>query len=766
MKQMKLFIFLLVFFLANIANAQIFKRVDVGKLQGRVYDHGCQSEDVKVCGMAYYYRGSKVDVREFSNMWPGGILKNAGMFFGSRNWTDTTGYTWAYNVTGHACRKRGSEEYQFAIPDEDGTFIRRYMRYPLPQIIVDGVHTEAPFPMFGDEVAPEKIWGTADVMVESHFRLSMGLDVIQRVLAWSQVGHDDYIIYDFTFINTGNVNKDSEIELPGQTLEDVYITKIYEAMPNEGDFVFPTWAGTTVDHDTRLSYPQDDDSLRISYVTPTRKYQMGYDSYGHKGWGGEMNILDAARFSGHAVLFAPKTTDFPQGYPNHPESNDPVQPMMHSGMEDWIVWDFPGLDSAGYYMAYRKMMMGTYGMDSTSLNFKDSYPMDSLYNVYDYTYSGGETYYEQPMDRWGEADPVNRPKYLYPKLIPYYGWMDQPKFSIGPYDMEYGDTLRYVYAVVAGAINRKNSYLGGQAWDDKEAASYSWLADLDSAEMVEELRRRDPIFDIYGESYPQLLIPDGLNDIAKDLLVVTGRDSLFNNGMAAQRNFNKNYNIPESPAPPSVFEVNSRPDMIELKWSYDPAYEPTDLVGFKIYRATGGAVFLKEGDLITGDWKCVDSVGPGARVYEDKEDVTPAVDYYYAITAVSTAGIESGKFLTMTQEPFAARLTSLPGASLDQIRIVPNPLNINAAHDYRYPADPYKLAFINLPGICTIQIFTESGELVRKIEHTDGSGIAVWHDGQRFLTTDSDQIPASGIYIANIQTPDGRSINCKFLIVR
>ncbi|MEJ2568440.1 MAG: fibronectin type III domain-containing protein, partial [candidate division WOR-3 bacterium] len=294
-------------------------------------------------------------------------------------------------------------------------------------------------------------------------------------------------------------------------------------------------------------------------------------------------------------------------------------------------------------------------------------------------------------------------------------------------------------------ISRKTSYLLGEAWNNGNAASYSWLAEMDSASMVEELAKRDPIFDVYGETDLSLAV----NDVAKDLMVATGKDSLFNNGMNAQRNFNMNYNIPASPAPPTVFAVNSQAENILLTWRYDNGV-PSDVAGFKIYRASGADVFEKAGGIALGDWQLHDSVGASDTLYEDTEGVTPGADYYYALTAVNDQGIESGMFLTKTTQP--ARLSREVSDSLEMVRVVPNPLNINNATLGRYAeGDGNKLTFVNLPGPCWITIMTESGELVTKIDHNTETGIAQWYDGQRYLITDSDQLPVSGIYIAHIQ---------------
>jgi hypothetical protein len=772
MKQRKLLIliFLLAFFPLGGAHAQIVKMVKVGKAEARIYDHGCQTHDIYSHSMVTYYRGSYVtEADAYQETWPGGLLKSGGMLFGARNWVDTTGHLWDAMITGHCTRLRDLEIYQFAVPDEEGVTIRRYYRYPPPQIIVDGVHTEDAFG-FGDEVAPEKVLGTADVMVESDVRLSMGLDVKQRVLGWSQPGHDDYVIWDWTFVNTGNVDIDPEIELPGQTLEDIYIARVNEAFPNgSGDNkALGTFAGTTENQDTRLSYPQDDDSLRIDYMTPLRTDGSG-DSYGLNASASELNILTGARFAGSAVLFAPKSTSVQQ-VPNTPLSNDPAQPSMHTSMlaePSWILLhnevlaDFPDMTPREFVDAYEVMKKGVFGIDTTIPNYQETYYMDEVYDVYDTTASGAPTYYEQPIDRWGELDPAMGYKYV--SDISWARFDMQTHWSIGPYQMAFEDTLRYVYTYIGGAVSRKTSYLAGEAWDNGNAASYSWLAELDSAQMVEELKQRDPIFNVYYD-IGELTPVSSLNDIAKDLLVATGKDSLFNNGMNAQRNFNMNYEIPESPAPPSIFEITSRPDMIRLTWSYDPAYEPSDIAKFKIYRALGGYVYEKQGEIITGDWQLIDSVDGTARLYEDT-DVTPAVDYYYSITAVSNSGVESGRFLTMTK--LAGHLQSHPGPDLESVRVVPNPLNINSSGRSRYSeGEGLKLTFVELPPICKITILTESGNLVTTINHDNGSGTEIWEARGQYLLTDSDQQPASGIYIAHIRTPDGESISRKFVIIR
>jgi len=90
--------------------------------------------------------------------------------------------------------------------------------------------------------------------------------------------------------------------------------------------------------------------------------------------------------------------------------------------------------------------------------------------------------------------------------------------------------------------------------------------------------------------------------------------------------------------------------------------------------------------------------------------------------------------------------------SLDDIRVIPNPLKIGA---------PDRIVFVNLPPSITIRIYTERGDLIKTIEHTDGSNDEEWD-----LTTASGKVCATGVYIAHFQPAQGESTFRKFLIMR
>jgi len=101
--------------------------------------------------------------------------------------------------------------------------------------------------------------------------------------------------------------------------------------------------------------------------------------------------------------------------------------------------------------------------------------------------------------------------------------------------------------------------------------------------------------------------------------------------------------------------------------------------------------------------------------------------------------------------------------ALDNIRVVPNPYNISAAKELGYgDLAQNRLYFFNIPGRCNIKIYSELGELIETIEHTDGSGDQAWDS-----LTSSGQIVVSGIYLAVIEDlATGLNKIVKFVIIR
>jgi hypothetical protein len=245
--------------------------------------------------------------------------------------------------------------------------------------------------------------------------------------------------------------------------------------------------------------------------------------------------------------------------------------------------------------------------------------------------------------------------------------------------------------------------------------------------------------------------------------VLTGKDSLFQTVRRAIANYKSGFQLPPSPLPPRTLTVTSAGDKIGLTWD---TYSTPDaaLNGFRVYRALGRS---------DGEYTLLGSLPKTGRSFDDTTALRGRAYYYYVVSvgdpalntgqALTPAGVPllSSRYYTQTYEP--AYLKRAPGKGIEEIRIVPNPYSISAPlKTLRFEGEGDKIAFFNIPGQCRIRIFTELGELIKEIEHTDGSGDAYWNS-----VTSSNQVIVSGIYIVvfeNLQT--GERIIKKLSVIR
>ncbi len=302
--------------------------------------------------------------------------------------------------------------------------------------------------------------------------------------------------------------------------------------------------------------------------------------------------------------------------------------------------------------------------------------------------------------------------------------------GFGPYTLAPGDSIHIVIAEGVAGLNRQLCYeIGGK-----------WL-----------------------EGTGPFVLPDGSStndkDEYKDAWVFTGKDSLFQTFERAKQVYENGLNVPSPPPPPKEFSVISGGDRIILKWA-DNAESWPNFKGYRIYRAIHVPDTTYELIFETTLPNLVHS-------YNDTA-LQRGFDYYYYITSFDDGStndihpgvpLESSKFYTMTNDP--AFLKRPPGKSLEDIRVVPNPYNIRSRElQFGYSA-PDRIMFLDIPGECTIKIYTERGDLIKTIEHTDGSGDEAWNS-----ITEYRQVVVSGIYIAVFITPDGKQAIRKFVIIR
>ncbi|MCF7802754.1 MAG: fibronectin type III domain-containing protein [Candidatus Marinimicrobia bacterium] len=679
--------------------------------------------------------------------WPIPAFQNEGWYMGEADWVDEAGETWPVKLTGAAPVTANELEVTMPIPVEEGSdlLIRRYWAQEPPTIDVDGVPISTPFELLDGEVfnAPDKIPGTADVMVESKLNTDLGVTIHQKVLAWDEDDYNNFVIHDWTFTNTGNIDTDPEVELPNQVLDDLYYLRAARLELWNSDY----W------YSGRGEF--EEDSLRIRFAYPGDLFG-GRDLTGNTPQHGGGDPMPGWLWNAHSVGEAILHVDTS---PTDP-TNDPNQPFMTATENSDLLWirNDPSATGPDAWEKVYTVMSEGWGwrgnvpeMDGSRYPGKTLRPGKHMVRMEDLgAERGAMDIYDLEWVTYGAS----------------YFW------SAGPYTLNPGESIRIVFANGYGTMDPIKIWEVGEAWSagtagDNPPPGMTW----DAANNQGDVDNMTGIYDAFPEVYN-----NNKNDWAKDAWVFTGIDSLMKNMSIAQWINDNNYDVPSAPPAPSI-SVSSLPDEILVEWDGTQSEAVSDFAGYRLYRSEAhyyeGYIYDTR-EKVHGDWEMIAEFGPGETSYRDT-DVQRGVAYFYYVTAVDDGSdppgwsgqskvMESGKWMNITTQ--AAHLTRPAGSSLEDIRIVPNPYNISAA-ELQFPGEPDKIMFLNLPPECTIRIFTESGDLVKTLEHTDGSGDEPW--GRlvtRHMTSSDDQIVVSGIYIAHIETPDGDSIYKKFVIVR
>lgn len=212
------------------------------------------------------------------------------------------------------------------------------------------------------------------------------------------------------------------------------------------------------------------------------------------------------------------------------------------------------------------------------------------------------------------------------------------------------------------------------------------------------------------------------------------------------------WGVPSLPPTPVLFYAAGN-GCVELEWgSNAESYDP--LGGYRIYRAA----FEPAG------WELVATEDPGVFSYSD-QSVTNGYPYYYVVCSYdSETDVESTKSnYKQTIEGTPLAVTPVLGTDsnwTENVNVVPNPYRGSAAWEQTYLD---KIAFINLPAMCNIYIYTLAGDHVITLEHRSWSG----QEGTAFwdLISRNDQEVTSGLYIFRVETMDEYVIG-KFAIIR
>ncbi len=565
-------------------------------------------------------------------------------------------------------------------------------KFDLPMVYVDGTELSVPLRGEIDDIDPSQI---PDRIVTNVVNTSMGVTMTRRIFAFSQQWHDNYFIKEFTFKNTGYVNATSQRVLNATVKGFRFGFGVRYSVSREGDFSIgdgQSWGKHSwvtrrgEDYAQHVSDVLTEASgipqwLRAGYSWAGQSSVNTFDNIGGPYKTGD-GRLRAPQFAGIVVLHVDRSaTD---------KSDDPAQPNTL------------GWHAGDTYPSLGDMTLGTLPNQIDLYKMLSGIPYKGLGN---------------PTERMDEVYMATKPD---PWMVHGDGGGTNVWINFGPFDLAPGDSVTIVLAEGVSGMSREKCFDVGRLW--KKAFD-------------------DPSFK------GPFTLPNGTTtadkDIFKDTWLYTGRDSIMKTFSRAKRNYDLGYQIPQAPLPPPMFTVNSGGDRISLSWDPSPSAGSPGFSGYKIFRATGKT------DTTFDE---IASLGPGSTSFDDVT-AQRGFSYYYYISSVNdgtnnaTGGptpsgqLMSNRFYTRTTEP--AYLRRQAGESLSSIRVVPNPYNI-AAPGMQYPGEPDKIMFLNIPGHCTIRIYTENGDMIKEIQHENGSGDESWNS-----ITSSRQVIVSGIYIVH-----------------
>ena len=721
---------LLIVWTAGEARAQFLQTwVDIGEMQSRYSEVGAHNEGAT---------GNR------SVEWPA-IIRGSGHYrskaywIGIKNWTDEFGRSWEYHNARVGPRPDGSTYFR---PIET----RLVAKWEDTEVFVDGAASFDKIAVV-DEVDPAL---PADRMLYHKYRTNQGVETERWVYAYSNQVHDDFHIIHRRMTNTGNTDDDDEIELDGQTLNDVYFYNIYRwtgrsqaAWHLSSAQVWGKFSMVDIVGDGNGDYPVDftatylwggnDPNVALDWniLGSPMLRQLGYEAPGDT-----IGRLAGMSMQGRVVLHADNSTSdrgyTPAGYDG---AGNPIGQPATLG---WIDTDEP--------------------LNADGQPERDYYELAILTRENPAFVDGGASrmfpHYADRIEPTGEFwagrnDASTGKQGGHASTVAY-----------GPYQMAFGESINIWEAEGAAGLSYDAATKIGQAYkasgfDDNAVLEYDSNGDgqIDTAPFD---------YSVYDT---------GSEALTKNQWVMSARDSMYQMMFRARDVFNASnemtqYPIVQPPLPPRTFEVTGLPDKIELKW--ETIAGAADPVSWEIWRTDTNTDKLP--------YELVTTLPGSARNFDDV-NLIRGVDYYYFIQGVGpenavdplglngTPGglpLKSGRYFTQTYTP--TTLKRPPGERASDFRIVPSVINLAADESVRFivGGDPTRsrVNFFDIPGNATITIYTETGEFVKRIEHTDGSGDDDWD-----LTTESRQPIVSGIYIVRVVNNDNGDTDVKKMVV-
>ena len=578
-------------------------------------------------------------------------------------------------------------------------------RFDTPIVVVDGLLASEM--IFKDEVDEVDETLPYDRLLTAQVNTSIGVTIKRNIYAYSQQNHGNYFIHEYVFKNTGII--DPQGTVVSKTLTGVYFHWQYRYAPTKEPCAYGYYwlpQSVTWGHST-LNDTRGEDPNSDDPFRCVFAWQGIHSKAAFDNVGGPNGVGGGDGRLGAAQYAGVVVLHADKSASD--KSDDPYQPTT----TEPVLSDDPTMTSDNNQFNANKMASEYQRVAAGHPSLRH---VDLVGDGFADLLSGAYNYGSNPG-----------------------GFSSAQGF--GPYELAPGDSIRIVTAEAVAGLGRQESYDIGAEW----------------------------MFGNGPFTLPDASTTNDKNEF-KNAWVYTGQDSLFQTFNRAIEAFNNDMVIPLPPPAPNQFEVNSGGDRIALTWSNNAESWP-NFRGYRVYRAI---------NVPDTTYEMIFECGPGTAnpaTVNAYDDLTPqrGFDYYYYVSSFDDGStndvapgvpLESSKFLTRTNEP--AFLRRPAGTKFAEMRVVPNPFNIRAAELQFGRENSDRIMFLNIPPVCTIKIYTERGDLIHTIEHTDGSGDEIWNS-----VTSSRQVVVSGLYIAHVEVTEdgggfrkGESQYLKFIVIR
>jgi hypothetical protein len=574
-------------------------------------------------------------------------------------------------------------------------------------------------------------------MITGTWNTDLGVTVTRRSYTWSFPGYQDFIIYDYIFKNTGDIVStitngvvpDSVKPRFHQTLQGVY-------------FVFHS--GISVSTKSQINFHSTLESVQAGAFG---WLPAAYHDYYH--------IYDDG-----ALVFS---TNYNGGRRPPPFDTYPVKDSTQ-----WLSRFGPELESPAAF-GWAALYASPTGTTPRTTPKPDVLRID--------VHKGG-TFRNQSLDL--ERFVTNKPKQ------DFYDFAATPDtqvtlgntgnrmnfytLSYGPYQLAYGDSVRFVIAEIAGVMDMNEVLAGDPLGHFKDSTIAAIRRNASNA--------RDAVR--WGIGATSHGVP-----------------------LAAA--------VMPPPPPPECDAVNASSGTekaaIAVTWTKSAETAQiadgsgaifyngtTDLDGYRVYKSTD---FQYTPDntlpIFRGEaWQLLKEVpiSDAAKYYD------PSIGKYKIIDSSAVFGFRYGYYVSAFRKANAGKswtapngkvVTGLPELASGSVNktlptsAAPGPVNsldvFVAPNPYVYgdpkrsfgTSNPYGIEFRNLPEVCTIRIYTLMGDIVRTIEHKPDARGNVFGSEPWDQKTDSGLLVAPGLYVYHIEphvAEVSKSLTGKLMIIR